>query len=37
MAKWMKGIEFVEGFLDVGSGYGGYNNDQEVFGCRLSF
>lgn len=35
MAKWMKGIEFIEDFLDVGSAYGGYNNDQEVIGCRL--
>ncbi|WP_197412772.1 molybdopterin-dependent oxidoreductase [Arthrobacter sp. EpRS71] len=36
MVKWIKGIEFVEDFHDIGSGHGGYNNDHEFFGYRQS-
>lgn len=36
MVKWIKGIEFVEGFEDIGGGLGGYNNDHEFFGYRQS-
>jgi len=32
--KWIKGIEFVETFSEVGGGYGGYNQDHEFFGYR---
>jgi methionine sulfoxide reductase catalytic subunit len=34
--KWLKGLEFVENFSEVGSGYGGYNEDHEFFGYRQS-
>jgi DMSO/TMAO reductase YedYZ molybdopterin-dependent catalytic subunit/thiosulfate reductase cytochrome b subunit len=34
--KWIKGIEFVADFSDVGGGYGGYNQDHEFFGYRQS-
>ncbi|TAM70781.1 MAG: oxidoreductase [Microbacteriaceae bacterium] len=30
--KWIKGVEFVEHFSEVGSGFGGYNEDHEYFG-----
>jgi methionine sulfoxide reductase catalytic subunit len=30
--KWIKGIEFVAHFSEVGGGYGGYNEDHEFFG-----
>jgi DMSO/TMAO reductase YedYZ molybdopterin-dependent catalytic subunit len=36
MVKWIKGIEFVEHFSEVGGGYGGYNNDHEFFGYSQS-
>ncbi|AIX99933.1 molybdopterin-binding oxidoreductase [Arthrobacter sp. PAMC 25486] len=36
LVKWIKGIEFVEDFDDVGGGLGGYNNDHEFFGYRQS-
>jgi thiosulfate reductase cytochrome b subunit len=36
MVKWIKGIEFVGDFADVGGGLGGYNNDHEFFGYRQS-
>lgn len=36
MVKWIKGIEFVEHFSEVGGGHGGYNNDHEFFGYRQS-
>jgi sulfoxide reductase catalytic subunit YedY len=36
MVKWLKGIEFVEHFSDVGGGLGGYNNDHEFFGYSQS-
>lgn len=34
MVKWIKGVEFVEDFSDIGGGYGGYNEDHEFFGYR---
>jgi sulfoxide reductase catalytic subunit YedY len=34
--KWIKGVEFVEDFKDIGGGYGGYNEDHEFFGYRQS-
>jgi len=36
MVKWIKGIEFVEDFSEIGGGLGGYNNDHEFFGYRQS-
>ena len=36
MVKWIKGIEFVEDFDEIGGGLGGYNNDHEFFGYRQS-
>lgn len=32
--KWIKGIEFVADFADIGGGHGGYNQDHEFFGYR---
>jgi len=32
--KWIKGVEFVEHFSQVGGGFGGYNEDHEFFGYR---
>jgi DMSO/TMAO reductase YedYZ molybdopterin-dependent catalytic subunit len=34
--KWLAGIEFVEHFSEVGSGFGGYNEDHEYFGYSQS-
>jgi hypothetical protein len=34
--KWIKGIEFVAHYTELGSGYGGYNQDHEFFGYRQS-
>jgi methionine sulfoxide reductase catalytic subunit len=34
--KWIKGLEFVADFADIGGGYGGYHNDHEFFGYRQS-
>jgi sulfoxide reductase catalytic subunit YedY len=34
--KWIKGIRFVADFSEVGSGFGGYNEDHEFFGYRQS-
>jgi methionine sulfoxide reductase catalytic subunit len=34
--KWIKGVEFIEHFSEVGGGYGGYNQDHEFFGYRQS-
>jgi len=34
--KWIKGVEFVADFSQIGSGYGGYNQDHEFFGYRQS-
>ncbi len=36
MVKWIKGIELVEHFSEVGGGQGGYNNDHEFFGYSQS-
>ena len=36
LVKWIKGVEFVEHFSEVGGGLGGYNNDHEFFGYRQS-
>ena len=35
-AEWIKGIEFVAHYSELGSGYGGYNEDHEFFGYRHS-
>ncbi len=32
--KWIRSIEFVADFSELGSGYGGYNEDHEFFGYR---
>jgi len=32
--KWLKGIEFLSHYKEVGSGFGGYNEDHEYFGPR---
>ena len=32
LVKWIKGIEFVADFRDIGSGYGGYSEDHKYFG-----
>ncbi len=34
--KWIKGIEFVAHYAELGSGHGGYNQDHEFFGYRQS-
>jgi sulfoxide reductase catalytic subunit YedY len=34
--KWIKGVEFVAEFSEIGGGYGGYNQDHEFFGYRQS-
>ncbi|MDQ6746156.1 MAG: molybdopterin-dependent oxidoreductase [Actinomycetota bacterium] len=34
--KWIRGIEFVAHYSEVGGGYGGYNEDHEFFGYRQS-
>lgn len=34
--KWIKGIEFVADFSEIGGGHGGYNQDHEFFGYRQS-
>ena len=34
--KWLSVIEFVARFADIGSGFGGYNQDHEFFGYRQS-
>jgi len=34
--KWIKGIEFVARYSEIGGGYGGYNQDHEFFGYRQS-
>ena len=34
--KWIKGIEFVAHYSELGSGHGGYNQDHEFFGYRQS-
>lgn len=32
--KWISAIEFVADSTDIGSGFGGYNQDHEFFGYR---
>jgi hypothetical protein len=34
--KWIKGVEFVADFSEIGGGHGGYNQDHEFFGYRQS-
>ncbi len=34
--KWIKGVEFVAHYSQLGGGYGGYNQDHEFFGYRQS-
>ncbi len=34
--KWIKDVEFVADFSEIGGGYGGYNQDHEFFGYRQS-
>jgi DMSO/TMAO reductase YedYZ molybdopterin-dependent catalytic subunit len=34
--KWIRGIEFVAHYSEVGGGFGGYNQDHEFFGYRQS-
>jgi methionine sulfoxide reductase catalytic subunit len=34
--KWIKGIEFVGHYSELGGGHGGYNQDHEFFGYRQS-
>jgi methionine sulfoxide reductase catalytic subunit len=34
--KWIRGLEFVADFSEIGGGYGGYNQDHEFFGYRQS-
>ena len=36
MVKWIKGVEFVAHYSEVGSGHGGYNEDHEYFGYAQS-
>jgi thiosulfate reductase cytochrome b subunit len=32
LVKWIKGIEFVADYSEIGSGYGGYSEDHKYFG-----
>jgi methionine sulfoxide reductase catalytic subunit len=34
--KWIKGIEFIANYSEIGGGYGGYNQDHEFVGYRQS-
>jgi DMSO/TMAO reductase YedYZ molybdopterin-dependent catalytic subunit len=34
--KWVKGVEFVAHYAEIGSGHGGYSQDHEFFGYRQS-
>jgi len=34
--KWIKRIEFVADFAEIGSGFGSYNQDHEFFGYSQS-
>jgi sulfoxide reductase catalytic subunit YedY len=36
LVKWVRAVEFVADFADIGSGYGGYNQDHEFFGYRMA-
>lgn len=33
--KWIRAMEFVEDFKNLGSGQGGYNEDHEFYGYRM--
>jgi DMSO/TMAO reductase YedYZ molybdopterin-dependent catalytic subunit/thiosulfate reductase cytochrome b subunit len=33
--KWIRAIEFVESFAQLGAGQGGYNEDHEFYGYRM--
>lgn len=35
MVKWIRAVEFVADFKDLGDGEGGYNEDHEFFGYRM--
>ena len=34
--KWIKGIEFIAHYSEIGGGHGGYDEDHEFFGYRQS-
>jgi len=34
--KWIKGIEFLMSFAELGAGQGGYNEDHEFYGYRMT-
>jgi DMSO/TMAO reductase YedYZ molybdopterin-dependent catalytic subunit/thiosulfate reductase cytochrome b subunit len=36
MVKWIRAIEFVDEYRSLGSGQGGYNEDHEFYGNRMS-
>jgi methionine sulfoxide reductase catalytic subunit len=36
MVKWIQAIEFVHDYAQLGSGHGGYNEDHEFYGNRMS-
>ncbi len=36
MVKWIRAIEFVREYRDIGAGQGGYNEDHEFYGNRES-
>ena len=36
MVKWIQAIEFVHDYAHLGSGQGGYNEDHEFYGNRMS-
>jgi methionine sulfoxide reductase catalytic subunit len=36
MVKWIQAIEFVRDYAQLGSGQGGYNEDHEFYGNRMS-
>ncbi|MGH3250094.1 MAG: molybdopterin-dependent oxidoreductase, partial [Trebonia sp.] len=36
MVKWIKGVEFVSSYSEIGNGFGGYNEDHEYFGTAQS-
>ena len=36
MVKWIQAIEFVHDYATLGSGQGGYNEDHEFYGNRMS-
>jgi hypothetical protein len=36
MVKWIQAIELVHDYEHLGSGQGGYNEDHEFYGNRMS-